>query len=110
MSNRLDREKATVELMIKLYCKGNHHPVDGLCAECRDLLNYASKRLTHCKFGELKPTCGKCTVHCYKPEMQQRIIEVMRYAGPRMLLNHPIIAIRHLIDGFKKSYHDSERK
>lgn len=102
MPNRLEREKLTVELMLRLYCK-HHHPLKKeLCLECRDLLNYALKRLTHCKFGEGKPTCGKCTVHCYKPEMQQKIIEVMRYSGPRMPLNHPILAMRHLIDGFNK--------
>lgn len=110
MSNRLEREKKTVELMLRIYCKDHHHPADGLCLDCRELLNYALKRLTHCKFGEGKPTCGKCTVHCYKPEMRQRIIEVMRYAGPRMPLNHPIIAIRHLIDGFKKNNLHSNRK
>ena len=25
--------------------------------------------------------------------------QVMRYAGPRMLWRHPILAIRHLLDG-----------
>jgi hypothetical protein len=26
----------------------------------------------------------------------------MRYAGPRMLLRHPILAVRHIIDGLRK--------
>ena len=26
----------------------------------------------------------------------------MRYAGPRMLLTHPILAILHLVDGLRK--------
>jgi hypothetical protein len=30
--------------------------------------------------------------------MKKKIVEVMRYAGPRMLLHHPILAIQHLID------------
>jgi hypothetical protein len=29
--------------------------------------------------------------------MQQRIRDVMRYAGPRMLYHHPIAAIRHML-------------
>ncbi len=102
MSNRLEREKTTVQLMIKLYCKNYHHSVGSLCAECQELSDYAINRLTYCKFGESKPTCGKCTVHCYKPEMRKRIKETMRYSGPRMLLAHPIAAIRHLIDGRKR--------
>jgi hypothetical protein len=101
MSNRLAREKKTVQIMIRLYCKKHHHSAEGLCPECQEIADYAMTRLTHCKFGEGKPTCGKCTVHCYKPEMRQRVLEVMRYAGPKMPLNHPIIAIRHLIDGLR---------
>jgi hypothetical protein len=27
---------------------------------------------------------------------------VMRYAGPRMLLSHPFLALLHLIDGLRK--------
>jgi hypothetical protein len=31
--------------------------------------------------------------------MRQKVRQVMRYAGPRMLLRHPVLAIRHLLDG-----------
>jgi hypothetical protein len=34
--------------------------------------------------------------------MRQRIRAVMRYAGPRMLLRHPGMAIMHLFDGARK--------
>ena len=34
--------------------------------------------------------------------MRARIREVMRYAGPRMLLSHPLMALRHLLDGLRK--------
>jgi len=40
-------------------------------------------------------------VHCYKAEMRDKIQTVMRYAGPRMMKHHPILAIFHLIDGLK---------
>ena len=103
MSNRLEREKATVQIMLRLYCKDHHHPRGGLCPKCQELSDYAMNRLSHCKFGESKPTCGKCTVHCYKPVMRERIKEVMRYSGPKMLFVHPITALRHLIDGRKQS-------
>jgi hypothetical protein len=29
------------------------------------------------------------------PDMRKRIIEVMKYSGPRMLLLHPVLTIRH---------------
>jgi len=102
MSNRLEREKSTVQMMIELYCKAHHRPERQLCPDCQELLEYAMTRLSHCKFQESKPTCAKCTVHCYKPEMRKRIQEIMRYSGPKMIYTHPIAAIRHLFDGMKK--------
>jgi hypothetical protein len=36
------------------------------------------------------------------PLMRDDIRAVMRYAGPRMLLHHPILAVQHLIDGWRK--------
>lgn len=102
MSNRLEREKSTVQMMIELYCKAHHSPERQLCPDCQELLEYAMTRLAHCKFGESKPTCAKCPVHCYKAEMRQRIQETMRYSGPKMIYTHPIAAVRHLLDGMKK--------
>nr|WP_085931650.1 nitrous oxide-stimulated promoter family protein [Desulfosporosinus meridiei] len=103
MGIRLDREKATVQRMIELYCKSHHHTKGELCLGCQDLSDYAMNRLDHCKFGESKPTCSKCPVHCYKPLMRDKIKEIMRYSGPRMMYTHPIAAIRHLIDGRTKN-------
>lgn len=48
-------------------------------------------------YGEEKPTCNKCPIHCYKPEPKEQMRLVMRYSGPRMLLKHPILAVRHLL-------------
>jgi hypothetical protein len=54
-------------------------------------------RLAKCPFQENKSTCANCTVHCYKPDMRQRVRAVMRYAGPRMMWRHPILALTHLL-------------
>ena len=91
----LHREKKTVEAMIRLFCHDNHE-TDSLCDDCSELLAYSGARLDHCPFGDEKPKCSHCEVHCYKPEMRERITEVMRYSGPRMLLHHPVMALRHL--------------
>ena len=101
-SRRLQREARTVAAMIRRYCRDRHHTTDGLCPECAELLAYAHRRLARCPFQEDKTTCGKCPVHCYAPGLRARIREVMRYAGPRMLLFHPLMALRHLIDGLRK--------
>lgn len=95
MSSRIEEEQQTVRQMIRLYCRRKEKN-KSLCAACRELEAYACKRLSHCPFGEEKPTCRLCTVHCYKPQMKERMKKVMRYAGPRMLLYHPIAAVQHL--------------
>lgn len=79
-------------------------PVPPLCSQCQSLLDYAHKRLEHCKYGEDKPSCTRCPVHCYKPAMREQIRQVMRYSGPRMLLHDPIMAIRHLWDFLRAKF------
>lgn len=95
---RLGREWRTLDAMIAITCKDLHggrrrH----LCAECDALRGYAHLRLTRCPFGPEKPTCANCKVHCYKPEMRERVRQVMRHAGPKMLLRHPVLALLHLL-------------
>jgi predicted amidophosphoribosyltransferase len=95
----MERERRTVEAMIGIYCRGAHGTHGGLCDECEALRAYAGQRLEKCPFQEAKTTCAKCPIHCYKPEMRERVRVVMRYAGPRMIYKHPLLAILHLLDG-----------
>lgn len=97
--NRIDREKATIQQMIRLYCRRKEgNPT--LCSECLELLVYAHKRLSSCKFGDAKPACQQCPVHCYAPLHRAKIREVMRYAGPRMPFFYPLAALRHLVSNW----------
>jgi hypothetical protein len=98
---RLTRESKTVEAMIGLYCRGQHDTQPALCEECETLRGYAQQRLERCPFQEGKTTCAKCPIHCYEPDMRAQIRAVMRYAGPRMLCRHPILTLRHMIDGLR---------
>ena len=94
-NTRIEEEKTVVEQMIRLYCRKREGNAQ-LCPTCWKLLDYAHRRLDRCRYGEDKPTCKKCPIHCYKPEMKERIRMVMRWSGPRMMLYHPLAAIRHL--------------
>jgi hypothetical protein len=103
-SGRLERERNTVSAMISMHCQGKHgSPARQLCEGCTRLHDYAMGRVAACHYGDEKPTCRRCPVHCYKPEKREQIRAVMRFAGPRMLFKHPRLAIRHLLDGAKKS-------
>jgi len=100
---RLGRERRTVTAMIRVYCRGRHGSRGELCPACEELREYAMVRLDRCPFGEQKPTCAKCPIHCYRPEMRERIRDVMRYSGPRMLVRHPVLAVCHLVDGRRET-------
>ncbi|MFH1215443.1 MAG: nitrous oxide-stimulated promoter family protein [Pseudomonadota bacterium] len=101
-SRRIQREAKTIEVMIRVYCRHHHDGKAALCDDCRELLDYARKRLRKCPFQQGKTTCGNCAVHCYKPIMREKIRQVMRYVGPRMMLHHPFLALMHMLDGLRK--------
>ncbi|APF26384.1 MULTISPECIES: nitrous oxide-stimulated promoter family protein [Clostridium] len=99
--SRIEKQKESIEFMIDLYCRKKHKTKEVLCDECRELLQYANFRLDHCRFGENKPNCGGCKIHCYKKEMREKIIKVMKFSGPRSLIYNPKIAFEHLVDKLK---------
>lgn len=101
LTGKLAQEYKTVSHMLQIYCKAHCGDVarnGGLCQQCSALVDYAEQKLDRCPYGETKPDCGRCPIHCYKPEPREQIREAMRYAGPRMMLYHPIEALLHLID------------
>lgn len=105
VDGRLARELQTIEAMVRIYCHHHHSGrVEGEeapecpCAACGELVSYAECRLERCPYGQAKPTCSKCPIHCYRPELREQVREVMRFAGPRMLKRHPVLALRHLLD------------
>lgn len=92
-------EIKTLKAMLQIYCRGRHGG-GKICPDCLELLSYAGKRLAACPLDP-KPPCKNCRVHCFSPGMRDRIKEVMRYAGPRMLLRHPLLTLAHYL-GFKR--------
>jgi YbgA-like uncharacterized protein len=34
--------------------------------------------------------------------MKEKIRQIMRYSGPKMIYYHPILALLHFFDGFRK--------
>jgi len=102
-SQRLRREWKTMAAMIRCYCHAQHATRDSLCPECQDLLDYAGVRLERCRYGDEKPNCAKCPIHCYQRQRREQVKAVMRFAGPRMLWQHPVLALRHWLDSFRKA-------
>lgn len=95
MRKDLTAELQTLEFMIGLYCRGRHGGPK-LCRACGELLAYSRERLERCP-RDPKPACRACPAHCYSPERRAQIRAVMRYAGPRMLLRRPLLALKHYL-------------
>ncbi len=109
-------EKEVVTQMIEIYCRGNHH--DGreewgaancrnphfgpegryrLCPDCAALAEYSCTRTQVCPRTAIKTFCKNCPIHCYEEGQNQKIKQVMRYAGPRIMLHHPVDGVYHCL-------------
>lgn len=84
---RIAKDEKVLRAFIAVYCHAHHH--GGVrhrdqgreyCSECYALLLYALQRNERCPLIP-KPVCRHCAVHCYKPEMRQRIRQVMKFSG-----------------------------
>lgn len=95
-----EKEKKLIPVMIRKFCRGKHKTKE-VCEECRQLTEYALFRLEKCPFKVNKKFCSFCKIHCYKPEMRERIKAVMKYSGPRMLVSHPVFAMSHVVQMIK---------
>jgi hypothetical protein len=109
---RLQREHRTMQCMVEIYCRDHHHAdgTDQPCADCQRFLDYAERRLEKCPYGETKPTCAKCPIHCYKPAQREHARVVMRYAGPRMTFRHPWLSAAHVLDKLRRVEHPMEAR
>lgn len=98
LPDRLGLEFKTIQKMVHIYCRAFHQQKvkTTTCETCLEFIRYANEKLDRCPYGQDKPTCNKCPIHCYKQQPRQQAQNIMRYAGPRMLIKHPILAIKHL--------------
>lgn len=110
VQTKREREKKMVSRMIALYCKKKHGTRKELCGDCAALEAYARQRSEKCPFMETKTFCSNCKVHCYRPDMREKIREVMRFSGPRMLFYHPVAAVRHVMETQKEKRRLEETK
>ncbi len=102
-NEKIKKDIEVIGEFIAIFCEGNHpgaerEPVTlrgkladygsgldlSLCSGCSRLfLHGASKRII-CPCDP-KPSCKKCETHCYGEGYRERIREVMRYSGMRLI-------------------------
>ena len=106
VARRREREKRTISNMVAIYCAGNHDASartetsfagEPLCPACKAIDDYCVLRTERCRPMAPPPRREESGNHCYAPAQREQIRAIMRYAGPRMILYHPVAAIRHLL-------------
>lgn len=97
-----DEEKKIISLMVKIYCNKKHKSDNNLCDECRNIEKYAHKKIDECPYMKEKTFCSNCQNHCFSPKMGKSIRIIMKFSGPRIILYHPILLIKHIF--FKKNF------
>ena len=95
---RISREKLTIKKMIDLY-QAKCPQASAEPEHYEALFVYAQKRLDKCVFGEEKPACKQCPVHCYQPAKREEMKQIMRVVNYQIylflfLINQPLL---HLI-------------
>ncbi|HBX49545.1 MAG TPA: nitrous oxide-stimulated promoter family protein [Bacteroidales bacterium] len=96
-------EIKTVHAMFQMHCTHFHSHDKKLCPDCQTLAMYAEQRIKNCVFGNNKPTCKKCPVHCFNSKMREKIKSIMRWSGPKMIYKHPFLCLKHMIQSFRFS-------
>jgi hypothetical protein len=115
MGDPLQKDLRTLATFIRIYCTHKHkdqpkapvalntHDVEAiagrpilLCADCRKLLGHAFVKRSRCPMDP-KPACKHCPSHCYHPAYRQRIRQVMKYSGRRLVLTGRLDYLYHLL-------------
>lgn len=92
---RFAQDRETLLAMADIYCRAHHGTQGELCSKCASVIEYAVARTEKCPFNH-ETNCKDCYIHCYNGEMRDEVRAVMGYAGPRMLLRHPVMTMRYL--------------
>ncbi|MBN2428015.1 MAG: nitrous oxide-stimulated promoter family protein [Deltaproteobacteria bacterium] len=95
-SKNIAKEYLTIAAMIDIYCRKIHGRKNSRCPKCLELLDYVEKRLQFCRYAENKPRCRECPTPCFAQPQKALIKKVMKFSGPRLMLYHPFLALRHL--------------
>jgi hypothetical protein len=107
---RIRREQRTIDALLEIYCRYQHGGRGAPCPDCDRLREYAHRRLATCPFQQETPVCNRCEVHCYSQALRERLRDIMCYAGPRMPLRHPWLALRHWVDELRAASEMPKKK
>ncbi|MCL2761246.1 MAG: nitrous oxide-stimulated promoter family protein [Desulfuromonadales bacterium] len=103
LSDKEIKDLNTLAKFIEIYCNSKHQNFNlksvnkadklhidlkseyHLCPDCIELLNYSADKRIKCPLTP-KPPCNKCNVRCYSDSYREKIREIMKYSGKKMIL------------------------
>ena len=110
LTEREIKDLRILALFTSVYCQGHHNcervPLAALpeqlavlnrypcCQECLDFLSYAIERRLQCPITE-NPNCKHCQIHCYHAGHRDRVRQIMRYSGKKLIMRGRLDLLWH---------------
>lgn len=110
LKNNVPKERENIRKTFGVYCNSHHDTKDGkLCPKCTALLTTVMLRIQRCPYGIGKPICDRCETPCFGENQTKEFIEIMNAGQKKMLLSHPMMAVRHKIAKIGMDYAKMQR-
>ena len=110
LKNNIPKEKENIRKTFSAYCNANHSTKDGkLCAKCTATLTSALLKINRCPYGIGKPICDRCETPCFGEKTTNEFLEIMKSGQKKMMLSHPIMAVKHKLAGLGVDYAKMQR-
>ena len=108
--NNIPKEKENIRKTFGVYCRSKHNTEgDKLCPKCTALLTTIFTKIGRCPYGITKPICEKCETPCFGEKSTNEFRSIMSSAQRKMLLSHPMMTIKHKLQGLGADYAKQER-
>ena len=110
LKNNVPKEKENIRKTFGVYCHNNHNTEgDKLCPKCTALLTTVFTKIGRCPYGITKPICEKCETPCFGENATNEFRSIMSSSQRKMLFSHPMMTIKHKLQGLGADYAKQER-
>lgn len=110
LKNTVPKEKENIRKTFGVYCNANHGTTDNkLCPKCTALLTTVMLKIQRCPYGIAKPICDGCETPCFGEVPTNEFRNIMKAGQKKMLLSHPLMAVKHKLAGLGVQYAKMQR-
>lgn len=110
IKNTVPKEKENIRKTFGVYCNANHGTTDNkLCPKCTALLTTVMLKIQRCPYSISKPICDACETPCFGENATNEFRAVMKAGQKKMILSHPLMAVKHKLAGLGAEYAKMQR-